>query len=168
MTRVFRQGQVARFFVEFEVLEDIEAPIGGLIIRHVTGMVVHGKNTLQDNTEVPSWIAQGTRLRFRHEIALELGLGEYTFDVGFSTLSLYDYKNLDDFSQSELNQKVIRLCHLAGVGQFKIALGRDAARLLHHGLANLPGRCSVVALPPAHKDDRVGDAAPYSRPSRER
>ena len=44
--RVFQQGETASFFYEFELLRDIEVPIGGLVIQNDKGVIVHGKNKI--------------------------------------------------------------------------------------------------------------------------
>lgn len=144
--RVFQQGETASFFYEFEVLQDIEVPIGGLTIQNDKGVIIHGKNTLQYETEVPSQVAQGCRLRFRQDITLEIAIGEYSFTAGLAMISRYDYEYRKEYSQADLNTKIIRLCHLPGLGPFTVALQRNghSPQLTHHGIANLPGKCQVV------------------------
>jgi lipopolysaccharide transport system ATP-binding protein len=143
---IFQQGDTASFFYEFELLEDIEIPIGGLVIQNDKGIFVHGKNTLQYGSEVPSWVAQGSRLRFRQDITLEIAIGAYTFQLGLSTIDSYYYQQRDQLTHQELNAGIVRLCHLPSISQFNVIFRSEGKpiRLLHHGLANLPGKCQVI------------------------
>ena len=88
-----KQGQTASFFFEFELLKDIEVPIGGLEILNDRGTIVHGKNTLEYGVSVPSRVLKGSRLRFRQNIDLEIAIGEYTFTIGLATINFNNYKN---------------------------------------------------------------------------
>lgn len=143
---VFQQGETASFFYEFELLQDIEVPIGGLVIRNEKGVNVHGKNTLQYETEVPIQVSKGSRLRFRQDITLEIALGDYTFTLGLSAISSCDYERRMEYSNAELNAKIFRICHLSSLGPFTVTIRQNSSRvhLLHHGVANLPGKCFVT------------------------
>jgi lipopolysaccharide transport system ATP-binding protein len=114
-------------------------------------MGVHGKNSLQYGLEVPQFVPKGTRLRFRQQVVLDVIIGDYTFDVGLATISADDFERRASFSQRELNDKIVRVCHPSTVGQFTVALSRDRhpGQLLHHGLVNLPGQCQLVMVEPA-------------------
>jgi lipopolysaccharide transport system ATP-binding protein len=140
---VFEQGETASFFYEFELLQAIDVPIGGVVLQNEKGVIVHGKNTLQYGSAVPSRIPQGSRIRFQQEITLEIAPGEYTFEVGLAALSRYIYDNLESYSLQELYANIVRLCHLPTITKFAIVLRRGGRpiELLHHGMANLPGRC---------------------------
>jgi lipopolysaccharide transport system ATP-binding protein len=144
--RTFQQGQTAIFCYEFELLQDIEVPIGGIVIQNDKGVIVHGKNTLQHDSDVPLWAARGSRLRFCQEIVLEVATGEYTFEVGLATIGRYAYERRERSSQQELRERTVRICHMPSVGRFAVVLRRagPATRLLHHGVANLPGSCRVT------------------------
>jgi len=148
---VFEQGQRASFFYEFELLQDIDVPIGGLTIHSDKGVIVHGKSTLEYGTDVPAAVAAGTRLRFCQSVALELGAGEYTFLVGLATISRADFEQRALHTHAELSPAVIRLCHLPNVGQFAVIHRHERVpvQLLHHGLVNLPGDCRVATVTPA-------------------
>jgi len=145
-SRVFQQGETASFFYEFELLRDIEVPIGGVVIQSDKGVIVHGKNTLQYECSVPSAVSRGTRLRFRQDVALEIAAGEYTFEVGLATIDHFHYERRSLYSHSDLDEPIIRLCHLPHVFRFAVVLrtGGDPVQLLHHGVANLPGSCQVT------------------------
>ena len=143
---IFQQGETASFFYEFELLQDIEVPIGGLVIQSDKGVIVHGKNTLEYDTLAPNWVAQGRRVRFQQDIALEIAVGEYTFEVGLAAISRYDYERRGLYTHPDLYTKIVRLCHLPAVGRFAVVFRQNGVpvQLLHHGVANLPGKCRVT------------------------
>ena len=148
---VFEQGETASFFYEYELLADIEVPSGGVEIANEKGTIVHGKNTLEYGSEVPREVGRGSRLRFRHDMALEIAVGEYTFNVGLDTLSRHDHDRRSLYSHAELSSRIIRLCLLPAVGMFAVVfrVAGTPVQLLHHGVANLRGECrvSVVGVP---------------------
>jgi lipopolysaccharide transport system ATP-binding protein len=151
---VFEQGETASFFYEFELLHSIEVPSGGLEFQNEKGILVHGKNTLEYGTDVPATVISGSRLRFRQDIDLEIAVGEYTFTIGLATISRHDYEHRSSYSYESLAAKLVRLCHLPIVGQFAVVLRRHGkpVQLLHHGVANLHGRCRLTLQTPAASD----------------
>jgi hypothetical protein len=84
-TNVFDQGQPAHFFYEFELLDEIDIPTGGLEFHDAAGQVIHGKNTLQYGTAPPDVAHSGMRLRCWHVINIEVRVGEYWFTVGLAS-----------------------------------------------------------------------------------
>jgi lipopolysaccharide transport system ATP-binding protein len=144
----FEQGETASFFFEFALLRDIEVPTGGVELVNDKGVIVHGKSTLEYGSGVPAAVARGTRLRFRQDIRLELAVGEYTFNVGMGALSRPDYEQRAALAHPEFDARLVRVCLLPGLGQFAVTLRRGGApvQLLHHGVANLPGRCQVTVV----------------------
>jgi len=148
--RVFEQGQTASFFYEFELLRDIEVPSAGLEILNEKNIIVHGKNTLEYGSDVPLGVGAGARLRFRQDISLELAVGEYLFTLGLAMVAKDAYQQRSAFTHADLGPKIIRLCHLARVGVFSVVFRSRSqpVQLLHHGIANLPGSCSVTVEKP--------------------
>lgn len=144
-TRVFEQGQKAVFWYEFEVLRDAEVPIAGLVIQSDKGTLVHGKSTLEHDAPVPIGLPAGSRIRVRQEIALEVGIGEYTFEIGLAMLERSVYARRRQIQHLEMGAAVVRLCAVPVAGQFMVVFRRPAGRvqLLHHGVANLPGAIRV-------------------------
>ena len=145
------QGGVGVFCCEFEALADLEVPVGGLMIYSERGVSVHGKHTLQYDCPVPLRVPRGTRLRFRHEIALQLSPQEYTFEVTLSSLSREVYERRASHAAADLYAHIGQVCAVPRAGSFSVGLrpvGTRPIQILHHGLANLPGRCAVAALAP--------------------
>jgi len=149
--RVFTQGETASFFYEFEVLRDIEVPIGGIVLQDARGIHVHGKNTLQYGTPVPIGVPRGSRLRFRQDITLALRPDEYTFQVGLATMRAEDYRRLPTWTHAELYARIHRLCNVPSLGPLAVTWRSrwDTTQLTHHGVADLPGRCVVWQVLPS-------------------
>ena len=148
----FRQGETARFFYEFELLHDIEVPIGGIVLHNDKGITVHGKSTIEYGTDVPKQASMGDRIRFEQKIDLEIALGEYTFEVGLNTINNKDFNNVSQLTHEELSTRFIRLCNLPTAGSFSIIFRNtgNPVQLLHHGIANLRGDCKVTLLNHSH------------------
>jgi|GEM_PF-1703264 ABC-type polysaccharide/polyol phosphate transport system, ATPase component len=145
--QLFKQGDRVSFFYEFEVLQDIGTPLCGIELHNDKGITVHGKNSLQydDPGPVPSTLPAGARLRCRQDVELRIAVGEYTFEVGLAVISPEDYLLRGSYATLNLYARIMRVCHVHNVGRL-IVTERDpsvAARLIHWGLADLPGDCWV-------------------------
>jgi len=153
---VFQQGEPVSFFFEFLVEEeDIEVPIGGVEIINEKGIIVHGKNSLLYGSLVPSYVPKGGRVRFRQDITLDVAAGEYTFNIGFSTISRRDYSERSKLPHPELDAKIKVLSILPKAGKFAVVyrLKSEPVQMLHFGIANLPGECQVMVIMPTHRQD---------------
>ncbi len=150
---VFQQGQTAHFFYEFEVGEDIEVPIGGVEILNEKGIIVHGKHSLLYGSRSPSFVPGGGRVRFRQSITLEIFPGEYTFNVGFSTISRSDYAIKNELPYPDLAARITILNIVPNAGSFAVVHRTNAQTvpLLHLGIANLPGECQISTVMPEHQ-----------------
>lgn len=144
--RVFEQGESACFYFEFELLHDIEVPIGGIVIKNEKNIILHGKSTLEYGASVPVRVNREVKIKFIQEIELRVAAGEYTFDVGLSTISKEIYDNRATYQHALLSAGIHRICHLTNVGSFTVVLRRnhEGPKLMHHGLCDLPGRCLVA------------------------
>jgi lipopolysaccharide transport system ATP-binding protein len=151
----FEQGAAASFFYEFEMLRDIEVPVGGIVLQNQKGINVHGKSTLEYGSDVPHMVKRGSRIRFRQDITLELETGEYTVgEIGIATITNHDFQNREAYVHEELAKRQMRLCHLSLPYRIAVLFRRNGrpVQLLHHGVANLPGTCSVVVINNAPQD----------------
>jgi lipopolysaccharide transport system ATP-binding protein len=145
----FEQGEVAHFYYEFELLHDIEVPIAGIVLQNDRGVLAHGKGTLEYGTGVPTAVSAGRRLRVAQNILMDLGIGEYTFEVGLAMLNAHDYGQAAMLRHIELAPRILRLCHVAGAGRFTITLrpAGNPVQLRHHGVADLPGDSRISVIP---------------------
>lgn len=145
--RRFEQGETACFYFEYELLRDIEVPVVGLVLFNHKGVIVHGKNSLEYGTALPTRVAAGTVLRFCQRIDLELQVDQYTVEVGIASIAESNFRHASSMLHPELSACVQRHCHLTGLGPFEVGFRRSGTpvQLLHHGIANLRG--SVEILP---------------------
>lgn len=141
----FMQGETASFYYEFELLQDIEVPLVGILLQNQQGIIVHGKGSIEYGSEVPMTVKQGEHLYIKQDIKLDLAYGDYTFEVGLATLNTHDYHHRGSIRFDELYAKSIRICHLPNIGVFSICphINNTPVQLLHHGVANLAGHCQV-------------------------
>jgi lipopolysaccharide transport system ATP-binding protein len=146
--QAYQQGDTASFFYEFKLLHDIDVPTTGIVIQNDRNIIVHGKSSIEYGSQVPQRVKSGEILRVRQDICLELAMGDYTFEIGLAAMTLQDYSQRKAYRYQELYAIQTRLCHLPNVGQFSILPRSHAApvQLLHHGIANLPGRCNLIKL----------------------
>src|SRR5207249_4747407 len=118
------------FYREFELLQDIDVPLGAVVIQNDKGIIVHGKDTLQLDSKLPTRIGKGRRVRFRQEIRLDVAVGEYTFEIGLGAMTTENYQRRDQFDHMELQGKFARLCTLSRAGRF-LVLPRSAGKPVH-------------------------------------
>ncbi|WP_442888798.1 ABC transporter ATP-binding protein [Congregicoccus parvus] len=145
-SRFFQQGEVAHFYYAFEILEDIETPVVGIVLFNARNIIVHGKNTLEYGCTMPARVHAGTVLRFRHTVKLDLEITHYTIETGIASISAADLRNAGEMHHNDLTACVVRHCHLTGIGPFEIGfrLRGSPVQLLHHGIANLPGDVELL------------------------
>jgi len=149
-TNVFYQGQPAHFFYEFELLDEIGIPSGGLEFHDTAGQVIHGKNTLQYGTSPPNIVHPGMRLRYRQLINMEVRLGEYWFTLGLASTDQDSFLAYEQgqLTHSGLEPRMHEHCRVVDAGSFRVAIA-STGKLLHHGIANLSGGCHVMVAEPA-------------------
>ena len=137
----FRQGESAVFYFEFELFEDVGVPLCGVLITNDRGVIVHGKNAWQYDEDVPSGLGAGSRVICRQEIALRLGPGEYTFELGLSSVTQSEWARRRSISHDEWASRYLTVCVVTNAGQLSVglALENGVSILTHHGIADLPG-----------------------------
>ncbi|MCI9218166.1 MAG: ABC transporter ATP-binding protein [Lachnospiraceae bacterium] len=143
--RVFTQGEWAYFFIEVEVKQDIEVPLSGITLYDHRNIIVHGKDNLQLYCEVPHTVERQSRLFFLQKMKLDLGIGDYTFDIGIATMKYADYQKRSYRTQEEVNETMERLATIAQVGSFSIhtkPVG-EPMQLMFHGCADLAGDVQI-------------------------
>ncbi|MFX0201327.1 MAG: sulfotransferase domain-containing protein, partial [Candidatus Hodarchaeota archaeon] len=145
---VFQIGEVAYFYYEFEVLQDINVPLGGLNITNKMNIVVHAKNSLQSGVEAPSVVRRGSRVRFRQTMELNLAPGEYTFAVSLATMGAEDYARLHKVDYDYLHSRIRSILRVRQAGQILVKRG---LALPFHGYVDLKGDITLSIL------KRMGD-----------
>ncbi len=150
-------GETAQFYYELELLEDIEVPIGGLVITNHHNITIHGKNSAQALLPAPPAVSRSQRVRFCQTIRLSLAPGQYTYSLGFSTLPAEDYARLPHLSYAHFDQLAKVLLVVQQAGSFQVVLSRDPSKMdfPFHGVTDLKG-----VIP--NGTDRLNGKSPYS------
>jgi lipopolysaccharide transport system ATP-binding protein len=141
-TSLFRQGDHATFYYDFVIDRPLDGvPVVGILIKNERGIIVHGKNSWQFESTMPSSLEVADRIICRHEVSLSLGLGDYIYEVGLSMVPLQLWQNRDRVSHEEMTASEHRICHVPDAGMFSIsiALKDQVPKLTHHGVADLEG-----------------------------
>lgn len=137
---VFRQHETVRIMVEFSVIQDIETPAAGVVLRTDKGVVVHGKHTGQSDSPVPARVGGGNRILAWHDITLDVGVGEYVVDVGLASWPSQLYAARRKVTAAELEAHAERHCVVTAAAQLSVIpkgdMGFDAQPF--YGLAGIP------------------------------
>jgi lipopolysaccharide transport system ATP-binding protein len=143
--RSFHQSDVAIFYYEFELNQDIDVPICGVVLKNDRGIIVHGKNSWQSGKECPVGIRSGSKIICQQDIKLELQPGEYIFEVGLAALENTLWQRRDSISHEEIESQFHRLCYVPNAGAFSVelAIRNGVSVLTHHGVADLLGDISI-------------------------
>jgi lipopolysaccharide transport system ATP-binding protein len=56
------------------------------------------------------------KIKCRQEIRMDLGPGEYVFELGLAAISTEKWKNRRHVSHEEMSVRNVRLCHVPNVG----------------------------------------------------
>ena len=147
----FFQGETAIFYVEFEILEPLAIPLGGIVLQNDKGILVHGKGSLEYGTSTPTCVPKGILVRFRQSVELKLQIGEYSFELGLATIDPLSYEARSNLSVEGLFSKVYRVCHVPNAGVFSVGFQNqtEGSRLTHHGIVDLPGNFQFGFWPKA-------------------
>ncbi|QJR16488.1 ABC transporter ATP-binding protein [Usitatibacter palustris] len=154
---LFEMGDIAEFFYDFLVKDDIGIPVGGISIVNDKNIIVHGKNSLQVERGPRGPVGAGTRLRFRQRIALRLTPGEYTAVIGLAATDATTYANIDVLPHDDLTARTERISSVGRACTFGVVLRRKGVALTHHGLCDLDGDIAMKAHRPDPGGERTHD-----------
>jgi lipopolysaccharide transport system ATP-binding protein len=142
----FQIGDVACFYYEFQLLRDIAVPVGGVTITNNMNINIHGKNSLQYLLKAPPVIRKGTRVRFRQRMELAVMPGEYTFEVGFASISAHDYAHVTEMDYAQLYQKLQGILRVRQAGIILVQGRAQGLNIPFYGYADLKGDCVLSVL----------------------
>lgn len=143
--RVFQQGEDAYFYYEIEVIKNIELPLVGTTLYDQKNIIVHGKDNLQVYSDLPDYVLSGSKIFILQKMKLDIGIGEYTFDVGTATIKRSDFETRSHKNQEAVNETMERLATRTKAGNFSVhtkTVG-EPMRLMFHGCADLPGEIQL-------------------------
>jgi ABC-type polysaccharide/polyol phosphate transport system ATPase subunit len=142
----FQIGEEANFYFEFEILRDIQVPIGGVVITNRMNINVHGKNSLQINLPAPTGVRKGSRVRFRQRMEMSITPGEYTFAVGFATMSPEVYARIEEMDYRQLEPQLKTIMRVRQAGIFSVTFRTSGLSLPFYGYADLKGDFALAVL----------------------
>jgi hypothetical protein len=142
----FEIGETANFYFEFELLQDIQVPIGGVTITNRMNINVHAKNSLQAQIAAPAGVRKGARVRFRQRMELSVAPGEYSFAVGFATASPEVYSRVAEMGYHQLAPKLKTILRLRQAGIIAVQFRKHGQSLPFHGYADLKGDFALTIL----------------------
>lgn len=150
----FLQGERAHFFVEFEILQDIQVPSGGLELLTRAGSLIHGKHTFQYASRVPNVVNGGSKLRYQHCLDLKVAPGEYDFRVilAGSDPESYDGYIKGYLTHKEFGRSIAEHCRVMRAGSLEVDYAADG-KLSYDGIADLPGCATLQVM-----ENRTGNA----------
>jgi len=145
-TNVFQMGDVAVFYIEFQIDRDLDVPSCGILLVNERNLILHGRNSMQHGTvAVPA--AGGTRVRARQWMRLDIGPGRYTFVVGLASIPPHIYERASEMSHAVIDQHTTRIMTVANIGAFTVTLRREGLELPFHGLCQLEGGSQIDQTP---------------------
>jgi hypothetical protein len=142
----FQIGEAANFYFEFEILRDIQVPIGGVVITNRMNINVHGKNSLQINLPAPKGVKRGSRVRFRQRMQMSITPGQYTFAVGFATMSPEVYARIEEMDYRQLEPQLKTIMRVRQAGIFSVTFRTSGLSLPFYGYADLKGDFALAVL----------------------
>jgi len=143
---VFRQGEVMQILVEYKASSNIGTPCAGFVIRTDKGVIVHGRHTAQMGSIVPKFILEEEVLYVVHEATLNISVGEYLIDIGFSSYEPSLYENRNAIPAPELESAAMRHSTVTGMINFSVVAnnGGGYATQPFYGLADIPSVSHVI------------------------
>lgn len=145
----FRQGDILVLHYKFYINTNINSPICGAIITNSKGFHVHGKTNWQiDKKALLKSAHYGDVITCCQRIQLNLAPGDYTIEIGLSSILLGESEDLESISHKEFDSRRVRICHVPNAISFSVGLASDAKKtyLKHYGAADLPGNIELSIL----------------------
>lgn len=144
--KIFKQGDILVIKYEFECLENIDVPLGGVLITNNKGVIVHGKGTLEYGSDVPLSVYKGQIITFKQQIQLDIAIGEYTYEVALSDTTYDNFQLRSNITFEELRSRFTRICHVPFAGKFTVVYKDiwEPTQVIHHGICNLMGSCVIT------------------------
>ena len=144
--RVFQQGEMAYFYMEIKINKDMGVPVWGVVLYDNRNTIVHGKDSLQYDMELPHKLNAGTIIRILQKIKLDVSISDYSFEVAFGAVPYEDYIIRSYRSQEESDQTVERICARNQVGSFSVIPRKMGApmKIGFHGACDVPGSMEFI------------------------
>lgn len=145
--RVFRQGETAYLYYEFEAKEDLNTPSCGFLLYDNRNTIVHGKETSQyENTEIPRSVKKGQIIKVLQVISLDVACSDYSVEVGMTHIPHKYFEQRGRLMQEELDQVTQKVCIVNQAG-FLSVIPRETGtptQITFHGHADLQGNAEMI------------------------
>ncbi len=139
-TSNFKVGEKVIFFYEVNIYNDIDIPVGAVVLINRLNIPVHGKDTLQyptSNKNAFPKIKAGSIIRFKQEFILDISPGEYTFTIAFGAVKS---ENLDEINKVDFDTRdhfIKWIFRASQAGRILISPNNEGMILPFHGYVNL-------------------------------
>lgn len=145
---VFRQGDTAVIYYEFEITKNIGVPVGLLEIHNPYNILIHSKSSLQHRAEAPTRVEIGQQIRFCQRVEVGLEPLDYVITLGLLTLHPDDAERVDELTQQDFNERLIWVTRQPQAAAINVTFGFGRGMALSHaGLCDLPGDCHMSVVP---------------------
>ena len=142
----FQVGDIAYFFYEFELLEDIEVPVGGVEIYNRLNIPVYAKASIHFLLKAPTFTSKGTRLRFRQSVQLSVAPDVYTYTIAFATMGSQAYAHALEMNHQQIVENLQMALRVRDMGIINVRGRYNGLSVPFTGLVDLNGNCAMSVL----------------------
>ena len=142
----FETEETAYFYYEFEALQDLDVPIGGVEIVNSNNIVLHAKSSMHYLLQFPPIVRAGNKIRYRQSMQLSLTHGEYTFLITFATMKEAHYIHAEEMRAHMLHSKIDPILRVTRVGTIFITEKSHGLSLPFYGYVDLKGDMACELL----------------------
>lgn len=144
--QVFHQGEEAYFYYEVEVKQEINVPLAGIVFYDQRNTIIFGKDSMQTYVRVPAKVEKGSTVKILFNIKMDIAVGEYTFDAGFNSMKMSDFKQRENRNQEEVNSTIDRILCLPKAGSFAVheRLKGTPMKIMFHGCCDLQSNIELL------------------------
>lgn len=142
--QTFRQGERLNFYCEFQLKEDVNLLVMNLEIRDRYNLLVHSKNSMQNEAVAPLFVRKGGIILYHQAVNLNLAPENYVLSLECFNLPNQNIDLMKTGLQALMVKGDNRLWRLDRA--FAVAILPDyggQGKSLHGGLCNLPGRSQI-------------------------
>lgn len=145
-TKTFEIGEMAIFYYEYKVLEDMDVPIFGVDIIDSKNNILHGKQSLHCAVGSPGPQLAGSIIRCRQAIQLDIAPDLYTTVIGMAMIKEEFYSLADQMSYGELCSRMERVISISKAVLLQVIPKKTGMEITFHGMVDLPEKCEIETI----------------------
>lgn len=134
---VFEQTSHACFYIEADILRDVEQIAIGVTLTTRDNVAIYCQNSLLARAEIPMRSCKGTRIKLRWKIALGVARGDYTFSIGVAEYPAWVAEHIESISPETFLSLGISLTNLLNVASFVVCSPIQGVQMPFIGLADM-------------------------------